>query len=311
MNTMASAITFNCEGDTLVGVATLPSAARDTGVLIIVGGPQYRAGSHRQFVQLAHSVAAAGFPVLRFDSRGMGDSSGAMRSFEHISTDIGCAISALMAQAITVKRVVLWGLCDGASAALLYLHQRQQDPRVSGLCLLNPWVRSEATLARTHVKHYYAQRLLQREFWAKLLRGHVAWQATRGLVSNLRKAVTAPGQASPDDTGPYARRMALGCQGFNGPILLVLSGGDLTAQEFTQACGLDPTWQTALRRPGVTRMDLSGADHTLSETQARLRFEAGLLTWLGRTFTETGIGGTSSVAPELARLEFPQDAHRP
>ena len=302
MNTADRAITFTCEGETLVGVATLPSAAGDTAVLIIVGGPQYRAGSHRQFVQLARCLAAEGFPVLRFDSRGMGDSSGSPRDFEHISADIGCAIGALMAPAPTVKRVVLWGLCDGASAALLYLHQHPHDARIGGLCLLNPWVRSEATLARTHVKHYYRQRLMQREFWAKLLRGGVAWQALRGLFGNLQKAAVSAARMSSEDMGPYTRQMALGWQEFRGPILLVLSGNDLTAQEFTQACGSDPAWQAALRRSGVTRMDLSGADHTLSETPARLRFEAGFLAWLKSTFDESGLHGTPG-APSRFELD--------
>ena len=35
-------------------------------------------------------------------------------------------------------------------------------------CLLNPWVRSDATIAKTYLKHYYGQRLLEKEFWAKL-----------------------------------------------------------------------------------------------------------------------------------------------
>ena len=298
MNSAESAITFNCEGDTLVGVVTLPSAARDTGVLIIVGGPQYRAGSHRQFVQLACCVAAAGFPVLRFDSRGMGDSSGALRSFEYISADIGCAINALLTEAPTVKRVVLWGLCDGASAALLYLHQ-QQDLRVSGLCLLNPWVRSETTLARTHVKHYYGQRLLQRDFWLKLMRGGVAWQAAHGLLRNLRKAVATSGPVSANNTLPYTRRMALGWQEFKRPILLMLSGNDLTAQEFNQACNLDRSWQAALRCAGVTRIELSGADHTLSDAKARLRFEAECLAWLSRIFDDRGICNSLSVPSQM------------
>ena len=39
-------------------------------MVIVVGGPQYRAGSHRQFTLLARHIAAAGYPVLRFDARG-------------------------------------------------------------------------------------------------------------------------------------------------------------------------------------------------------------------------------------------------
>ena len=36
--------------------------------------------------------------------------------------------------------------------------QATRDPRVAGLALLNPWVRSDAGLARARVKHYYRQR---------------------------------------------------------------------------------------------------------------------------------------------------------
>ncbi|KAB8057318.1 hydrolase 1, exosortase A system-associated, partial [Janthinobacterium violaceinigrum] len=58
----------------LVGILSLPAAPGPRGVLIVTGGPQYRVGSHRQFVLLARALAAQGVPVLRFDLRGMGDS---------------------------------------------------------------------------------------------------------------------------------------------------------------------------------------------------------------------------------------------
>ena len=48
------------------GVATLPIA-----VLVVVGGPQYRVGSHRQFVSLARALARQGMTTVRFDYRGM------------------------------------------------------------------------------------------------------------------------------------------------------------------------------------------------------------------------------------------------
>lgn len=54
------------------------------GLLMVVGGPQYRVGSHRQFVLLARDLAAAGIPVFPFDYRGMGDSTGQARDFEGI-----------------------------------------------------------------------------------------------------------------------------------------------------------------------------------------------------------------------------------
>ena len=206
MNYTEQTVSFACEQDTLAGILAVPEIAASTGVIVIVGGPQYRAGSHRQFVLLSRTLAAAGYAVLRFDHRGMGDSSGTPRDFTGVSVDIAAAITTLQSRLPSVQRVALWGLCDGASAALLYCHA-QQDPRVHGLCLLNPWVRSEASLARAHVKHYYADRLRQKEFWAKLVSGKVAVSALTGLWRNfaLMRNTSAPAKSSDRCIAPPPR----------------------------------------------------------------------------------------------------------
>ena len=281
------AFAFGCEGETLVGILHRPVTssqdqdAHQTGVVVVVGGPQYRAGSHRQFVHLARHLAAAGHPVLRFDVRGMGDSSGAQRSFEALDADIGAAIQALMQHQPEVSRVVLWGLCDGASAALLYLH-RNTDPCVRGLCLLYPWVRSPASLARTQVKHYYRQRLMQREFWAKLFSGQVARKAWRDLMGSL-KAARQSVEAAPAAELPFQVRMAQAWQSFDGPVLLVLSGRDYTAREFTETVAAHPAWKGALARPGVQRHDAPAADHTFSAVADRKGAEHATAAWLAHT----------------------------
>ena len=183
-----SAIAFACAGERLLGIVTRPQQAATTGVVIVVGGPQYRVGSHRQFVLLARDLAEAGYAVLRFDCRGMGDSDGEARSFEDVDLDVAAAIDALAAACPEVGSVVLWGLCDGASAALLY-SLRRPDARVRGLVLLNPWVRSEQSLARVRLRHYYGERLLQPEFWKKLVRGGTNLvAAVRDLARNWRLA---------------------------------------------------------------------------------------------------------------------------
>jgi exosortase A-associated hydrolase 1 len=286
---------FACEREQLLGVVAHPAApaAHDLGVLIVVGGPQYRAGSHRHFVQLARSTAAAGYPVMRFDCRGMGDSTGQAPGFEHHDADIAAAITAFQAAAPSVKRVVLWGLCDGASASLLYLDERGPDPRVAGLCLLNPWVRSEATLAQVHVRHYYLQRLRQRAFWAKLLKGGVALEALRGFLDNLRKARSAAAAVTSTATQPlpYTQRMARAWAGFGGSIQLVLSGNDLTAREFRQVTACDPAWQRALRRRDPACLELADADHTFSQPPSSRATLDGLVGWLTAQHTETANAG--------------------
>lgn len=268
MNFVERGVSFECQGDRLVGVACLPDVPSELGVLIVVGGPQYRAGSHRLFVRLARVLAEHGHASLRFDCRGMGDSEGEPRPFTGVSPDIAAALDTLMRASPSVKRAVLWGLCDAASAALLYLDVSRHDDRVAGLCLLNPWVRSEATLAQTQVRHYYVDRLKQPDFWRKLLGGRVGASALRTLAGNLRLALRAqvqPGAGSTSEaTLPFQQRMARAWTGFGGDILLVLSGRDYTAKEFLQTCASDSNWCSALTRRGLQRLDLAAADHTLS-----------------------------------------------
>ena len=52
-------IVFGCAGEELVGVVHPVASPVARGVLVVVGGPQYRVGSHRQFVLLARRLAAA------------------------------------------------------------------------------------------------------------------------------------------------------------------------------------------------------------------------------------------------------------
>ena len=275
------AFSFACAGEPLVGIASIPDEARSTGVIIIVGGPQYRVGSHRQFILLARSLASAGYPVMRFDYRGMGDSCGDSRSFESVDDDIAAAIDGFVARYPNVTRVVLWGLCDAASASLLYWDARR-DERVAGLCLLNPWVRSEASLAKTHMKHYYGQRLLQRDFWKKLFTGKTeVASSVSGLISNWRLTRQAAGvKGRTKESEAFQNRMARALRNFNGHVMLVLSGNDYTAKEFLQYATDDPLWSGVFNNPSLARMTLPDSDHTFSSAIWRADVAKVTLDWL-------------------------------
>ena len=290
------AIVFGCGGATLVGVLSMPPSPRGIGVVIIVGGPQYRAGSHRQFVRLARALADAGHPVLRFDHRGMGDSEGDPRSFEALDEDVGMAIAALRREVSAVQRVVLWGLCDGASAALMYW-QATRDPALAGMCLANPWIRSDTSQARMQVRHYYTQRLRERAFWAKLLSGEVAWSAIAGLARSLR--VAARREQVRERRPAYQQRMAEAWQTFGGTILLALSGRDYVAKEFLDMVAADPAWHGALHRQNVRRLDLPDADHTFSDVGQAGRVEALTLEWLDRLDQEAALSLDSEHAKQV------------
>ena len=237
-------VLFDCEGDQLVGLLSLPEPALDVGVVVVVGGPQYRPGSHRQFVYLSRSLANEGIACLRFDYRGMGDSEGRPRSFESIDADIACAVKELMNRVPCVRQVVLCGLCDGASAALIALVSLS---KVAGVIALNPWVRSETSLDQALVKHYYAQRVLSREFWVKVLTGKLGIvRAVSEFSRRVSAAFTDTLRSTalkPKSTGrliSYQDRMCDGLMKVQVPALIVLSGRDLTAPRIHGIRGISP-----------------------------------------------------------------------
>ena len=270
MNWREEAVVFPCGEEELVGVFALPEQSGPRGVLIVVGGPQYRAGSHRQFTLLARYLAQRGIASLRFDYRGMGDSSGASRTFEGAEEDIRAAVDRLVERLPAPREVVIWGLCDAASAALIYA---QADPRVSGLILVNPWVRTEAGSARAQLRHYYGARLLQASFWQKLAQGEFnPARAARSFGGSLMRSIR---RSRNHARKPLPERMEAGLRGFRGRVLLILSGKDLTAQEFNSLVKSSPSWQGLLREPRVTRFEMPGANHTFSRRDWREQ----VLTW--------------------------------
>jgi len=275
-----TALVFDCAGEQCLGIVHgAVSPASSTGVIIVVGGPQYRVGSHRQFVHLARHLACHGYPCFRFDYRGMGDSTGAQRDFRSISFDIKAAIDAFMQSVAGLRAVVIFGLCDAASAAMIY---GRTDPRVAGLILANPWVRSEAGLARAHVSQYYRRRLLHGTFWRKLFSGQL--HVTSSIHKFLRAVRTSmqgrPGKGPDQAAVDYIDAMQSGLAGFKDPVLFLISGRDLTAAEFTDLCSRDGAWAALIERDGVAMQTMATADHTFSMIEAQSWANEAALCWL-------------------------------
>jgi uncharacterized protein len=291
MNYVEQAIRFPCQEDWLYGIQTLPVQAMNRGILIVVGGPQYRAGSHRQFVLLARHLATDGVPVMRFDYRGMGDSEGDSRTFETVDDDLNAAVNQFFSSVPELKEVVIFGLCDAATAALLYANR---DRRISGLVLINPWVRTEEGLARTYLKHYYSKRLLSADLWQKVLQGNFNYLgALRSLANALATSMFkktfswffthADSQETliaKHATLALPERMHESFLSFKGRVLLILSGNDLTAQEFSDLANGSHGWRALMKSPRISRVELPGADHTFSRRDWRQKVVSSTSLWL-------------------------------
>lgn len=211
-----------CEGEALA--ATLDEATGRVGLLIATGGNEVRSGAFAGQARLAARIAAAGYPVLRFDRRGVGDSSGANSGFTGSTPEIGAALAALRAQAPQVKRVVAFGNCDAASALLL-----AGGAGADALVLANPWTFDSADEAPAPqaVRARYAAKLKNPRELLRLLGGGVSLPK---LAVGLRRALSAP--VSPSG---LLWNLQSGFAPFGGNTAILLAPKDRTAQAFMAA----------------------------------------------------------------------------
>lgn len=124
---------------------------REQGVVLCYPFGQEYIRSHRACHHLAAQLARAGFPTMRFDYYGTGDSQGESEEtdFAGWRADLGLAVEELRARA-GVERVVLAGLRLGASLAL---SAAAQTADLAGLILWEPVVDGPRYLAELRAKH--------------------------------------------------------------------------------------------------------------------------------------------------------------
>ncbi len=252
-------LTFGCGKARLA--ASLDTAPGTTGLLIVSGGNEVRSGAFTGQSQLAARIARAGFPVLRFDRRGVGDSEGENRGFRHSSRDIAAAIEAFRALAPQITRVVAFGNCDAASALML-----AGGAGCDGLVLSNPWTieddageNAAEDLPPDAIRARYLEKLKNPREVVRLLTGGVnLGKLARGMARSLRPA---PAPSS------LAEEMRTGLAEFAGPVRILLATADRTAQVFESG------WDKS--DPRIERCEAAG--HAYVEPEHRAWLEAQVL----------------------------------
>jgi exosortase A-associated hydrolase 1 len=214
-------VLFPCEGSLLAG--TMDEAPGSTGLLIVSGGNELRSGAWSGQAQFAARIAAEGFPVFRFDRRGVGDSEGGNGGFRKSAADIAAALAAFREEEPRLSRVIAWGNCDAASALML-----AGGAGCDGLVLSNPWTiedESEAPPAEV-LRDHYKRRLADPAAIKRLLTGQIPLgKLVRSLLGAAKPASTAPMNA-------LTQAMADGIKGFGGDIRFLIAARDRTAQAF-------------------------------------------------------------------------------
>lgn len=271
---MRQPLSFSCEGADLAG--TLHPAPGRIGVIIVTGGLQTRHGSHRGFVMLGDQLAKAGFPVLRFDRRGVGDSEGEDPGFRDSGADIAAAVAALRRACPDIRHIIGWGLCDGATALIL------NPDGFSRLILANPWTLDSDQVAplphTAAIKTHYAARIGSPRAWLRLLSGRVNLQALLGgILKIVRPAPVSATSAS----------IIKSLTEYDGKVLILLAGRDATALAFGVLLR-SPAFSHFAARATVAVID--GATHTFPGAESERRMIEACLDWLSTLDRPAGAG---------------------
>ncbi len=180
----------------------------------------------------------------------VGDSEGEDPDFRDSGPDLAAAAAAFRREQPRLKRLLGFGLCDGAST--LALHGKAAG--LDGYVLVNPWfVEAEAgEPPAAAIRSRYKEQLLSLDGWKRLLSGSISY---RKVLKGLRRIVASrPSSLSGEIAAALDKARV--------PAQLVLASGDATAIA-AQAEWSSPAFRS-LRRSNPAPLRIDGDSHTFS-----------------------------------------------
>jgi len=265
-------------GNVLSGILHGPhtSPAAGAGVLLVEVGVGTRMGMHRFNVRLARRLAALGYPVVRVDPGGVGNSEGSigpmplLTYYEAIEAGIFTedlkAVLASARRATNIEDWYVFGHCGGAVAAVLAFHS---EPGIRGAVFTDiPFFPARGRPALTQAK------LASARSWIRALTFRTDYRfLLKNVFERLRKRVKSLLSRAPAGEGPS--RVAVDRHGLNATlvagfrnlvrrqkeILLVFSDTDHALEDFRRfESRLVGT--SELRRVPYRVEVVEGANHT-------------------------------------------------
>jgi len=287
MNDMKETAHLLTGGAVLTGIVSHPPPEAGTqaiGVILFNAGVVHRVGPNRIYVSLARRLAALGFPSLRVDLSGVGDSPvrddglpiargrelEAVEAMNHLQSSTGCG------------RFVLIGLCSGAETSL---RGALVDDRAVGAVLINArrYGMDDAAfdgLYRQALRRHYWRMLVRSSFRfhsaARLVGGGIGW----GNVGRaLRSLSPRPARRPPAEHEPRA-------------IMSLLNRGTRVYCIHSEADeGLDcldlllgPDRAVVHGHAGFTLEVLVGADHTFTLRWSQEELLSRITDWMRSSF---------------------------
>jgi len=231
-----------------------PEQPKSTFIVMLHGWSGYRSGPHQMQTRAARHFARWGYPVLRFDFAGRGDSDGdaGLTTLATMKDDLDC-VREWIKSTFPGKDIILAGLCSGCEIAFA----GAAAPEISGLMLWSaPVFAADASQQRTRRKRWhhlgeYARKLLRPATYRKLLRGEVD---ARGVSKVLSHQGGESKNIENDLPGQLPRGWRQAVMDANRhlyvPALLIYGSADPTAAEasswyethLSRKCPLEKSW---------------------------------------------------------------------
>ena len=223
----------------------------DVVCIFIAGRPQTRVGPHGLFVYLANELAANGISSIRFDNSGWGDSPKKRLDYHDSWQDIKEVIKYCKNQNSNSK-IVLLGLCDGATAAILSLPHCKN---IDGLILLNPYIENDSAESGAKISDYYLPQLKNIKNYFRLLKTPVE------LPKKIFEFVVHWKNARSCDSHIASQNIIKLLQNNKLPTTFIFSSNDITA---SQAKIQLKSWLSTNPK-NIKVKNIEQADHTFSK----------------------------------------------
>lgn len=297
MSPAQAIVSFPCEGYQLRGSLHRPAGAAeaDTAIIILNQGPLDRSGAHRLSIKYARQWAARGFPVLRFDARGVGDSEGdwaipedgapIKMLYKNIeegawTVDTRAAVDHLCATT-SARNVILAGCCGGALTAL---HAAAEHPAVVGVIMVGMPVRPWAdigidSIVAGQVEHEakgYVKKLGKLNAWRRFFTGESDYRVLWGIGSRyIREQMFGSSDDRLTSLHAGMLRSFRAVQSSGKQMLFVFPENDYLWVEFRDL--FLPTFED---RPPFDLHVIPGANHTFTEVAWQEQLFSILDNWL-------------------------------
>jgi pimeloyl-ACP methyl ester carboxylesterase len=299
-------VTFQCEGCRLAGSMhhTSTDSHASLGVILLNQGPVDRAGSHRLYVKLANRLTQLGVPVLRFDSRGVGESEGAWDDemtrmsvrdvYGRIQRGawVPDAIAAIdyMRREVGIDRIVLGGLCGGAATALF---AGATHPAVEGIFVIGTPVTFTSTARRVadlpegvlkRDARRYLRKLVRPSSWARFLKLETDYRTLvhvfGGQLQRRLRRLFGPVAPSENDVINLPLLSALRAAiRRRTQLLFVFGQNDFLWQEFQQQL---PSFLNDRNTLPFDLVTISDANHNLTEEPWQQVLFGAVESWMER-----------------------------